>query len=72
MPRRGVDLTEDQWRIVKAHAARRGQTISQFFADAVAAILSDGTVLPPTIVDPVSSHDFGGPRPAPKPTARKK
>lgn len=33
MPRRGIDLSEEQWRIVKGHAATRGQTISAFFGD---------------------------------------
>lgn len=33
--RRGIALTEEQWRLVKAHAAQRGQTISEWFRDIV-------------------------------------
>lgn len=42
MPRRGIDLTEDQWSTVKAHAARRRQTISQFFQDVLGDLGMDG------------------------------
>jgi len=48
MPRRGINLTEDQWAIVKAHAASRRQTISQFFADVLADLGMDGHVRPAT------------------------
>jgi len=33
MPRRGIDLTEEQWRLAKTSAAARGLTLSQFFAE---------------------------------------
>lgn len=29
--RRGVSLTEEEWRIAKSIAARRGETVSEFF-----------------------------------------
>lgn len=48
MPRRGIDLTEDQWVIVKTHAASRRQTISEFFADVLADLGMDGHVRPAT------------------------
>lgn len=48
MPRRGIDLTEEQWRVVKSHAATRGQTISEFFADVLADLLPNGQVRPAT------------------------
>jgi hypothetical protein len=42
MPRRGIDLTEEEWATVKAHAARRRQTISQFFHDVLVDLGMDG------------------------------
>lgn len=35
MPRRGVNLSEEQWRNVKSLAAKRGQTISEWFGDVI-------------------------------------
>lgn len=77
MPRRGVDLTEEQWREVKAHAAKRGQTISELFADVLAEIGLDGQMRPQTVnvgrgplIDvggPPPIHTFGHSSPAPKP-----
>lgn len=46
MPRRGIDLTDDQWRLVKSHAAKRGQTISEFFADVLVELGMGGYVRP--------------------------
>ena len=82
MPRRGIELTEDQWRLVKSHAAKRGQTISEFFADVLGDLGMDGHVQPatmmvnqPPILDAVATtggrasvrgSSFGAPRPAPK------
>ncbi len=33
--RRGIVLSEEQWRLVKSHAAKRGQTISEWFQTVV-------------------------------------
>lgn len=44
--RRNIDLTEEQWRLVKSHAAKRGQTISAFFSDLLAEVGLDGHVRP--------------------------
>lgn len=48
MPRRGIDLSEEQWRRVKGHAATRGQTLSEYVSDLVDATLGDGTPQPAT------------------------
>lgn len=41
MPRRQIDLPEDTWRKLKAHAAIRGQTLSALFGDMAHDALSD-------------------------------
>lgn len=81
MPRRGIELTEDQWARVKSHAATRRQTISQFLSDVVDDILPDGQVRPATkaFVPTAEPGDFSGHTtfnskpftPAPKPGRKK-
>jgi predicted DNA-binding ribbon-helix-helix protein len=36
--RRGITLTEKQWRTIKARAASRGMTISEFFQEIANAL----------------------------------
>jgi hypothetical protein len=36
MPRRGVNLTEEQWRDIKTRAAARGMTISEYIGQLAA------------------------------------
>lgn len=57
MPRRGIDLTEDQWALVKSHAARRQQTISQFFVDVLGDLGMDGHPSPATTAIHVPVND---------------
>lgn len=65
MPRRGIDLTEDQWRLVKSHAAKRGQTISEFFAEVLGGLGMDGRV--PPAMTTTKDPEFARFRPVPKP-----
>lgn len=37
--RRGIDLPDETWRLLKAHAARRGQTLGQLFRDMAADVV---------------------------------
>ena len=68
--RRGIELTEEQWRLAKSKAAVRGQTLSEWFAD----LLTGGPAVAMTYKEPDVSplRSFGESKPAPKPGVRKK
>lgn len=66
MPRRGVNLTEEQWRLVKSRAAQRGCTISEYIAE----LIEPGPTNPQTVSRPLlEAFTSLAPtvRPAPKP-----
>lgn len=70
--RRGIELTTEQWRQVKARAAEQGQTISEYIADRldnkVSPLRADASV---AMARPPDVAGFGHSSPAPKPTRKK-
>lgn len=80
LTRRGIVLSEQQWRLVKAHAAQRGQTISEWFQDMVkeAGLGQSPTAKYPTpVTDRViqavpEQTDTRAFTPAPKPGGKKR
>ena len=79
MPRRGINLTEEEWRVVKARAAASGLTVSAYIAKLVAGLqeFTGATAHAPTVeaikVVPTGPADATGRTPvrtftpAPKP-----
>ncbi len=71
--RRGIELTEEQWRLAKSRAASRGQTLSEWFADLVTGgPMSKPMTDRPPEVSPLREDRFGTSRPAPKPGTKKR
>lgn len=74
MPRRGINLSEDEWRVVKSRAAANGLTVSAYIARLIAGLQDFTSDIGPRPEPPAaapgdfSQHTtFGASRPAPKP-----
>lgn len=86
MPRRGITLTEEEWRDVKARAAKNGLTVSEYISLALIDLskptrpvreveLAEVSLVPDTQAnrDAGAGHvvGIGASRPAPKPGRKK-